>query len=146
MPPSAGHGSLVYIEMDPVGSPGTFTVVPGLNYDINLGSTRPETNITPQNRIDSDEWVRGTMIRDNFPMTLNFDPLDPVHIELFSKYMTDETFGMRIIGPGGAAPEIIWSGGLTSWQWQNPVREGQRSVNCSFRASGDWQIDNEIYT
>lgn len=147
--PSSGHGGLVYIELDPVADQGTFTEVPGLNYDMNLGAfTRAAENVTPHNNNQADVWVRAATIeRDAFPMTLNHDPANEVHQALQSHAINNLTFGMRILGPSGVAAtdEIIWSGGMTSWKPAGPVREGKRMVECEFRPSGNWKVNGVLY-
>jgi hypothetical protein len=144
----AGHGALVFIEVDPTGSPGVFTELPECNFDISPGMTRPSTNVTPHNDNDHDTHVRGTLMRNDFPGTLNYLYSNAVHTALKAHFMGDVTFGMVVQSAtsNGSTDRIIWSGGLTAWNEKNPPREGGRAVDFTFRPSGPWKVDNVLYS
>lgn len=141
----SGHGALLAMEKDPGGSPGVFTTVAELNSDLGVGANRPETEATPHNdTIDS--WVFGVLRREPWSFTVNFLFDDDTHDHLtgLQKLLYDgTTFGMRFRGPGSTGPtdEIIVSGQVTNMMQTNPVREGIRTAEVTFRPSGLMSVD-----
>ena len=147
----AGHGALIAYEADPVVSPGVFTTIAELNGDITApGLSRGETDVTPhQDNIDS--YVLGILRREALTFSVNWIFDDPTHDHLtgITSFIRDNTtFGIRLRGPGGTANTDEW---IMSGQIQNvgpivnPVREGARTADVTFRASGPMIIDGVAY-
>lgn len=146
----AGHGATIAIELDPVGSPGTFTVVAELNGDITWPElNRPETETTPhQDTID--DWVLGRLGRGPLSFSVNYIFDDSTHdasTGLYSKIISNELFGIRMRGPGGTddTDEWIASGHVQAITQVAPVREGVRSSDVTIRLRKAMKIDGTIF-
>lgn len=141
----AGHGALIYITIDPA-SGGAFTVVPGLNTDLNLKVGARAWENTPHNAVNYDTHERGQLLRPAMPFSVNYDPANEVHQKLDEFAFKGTTFGLRFVGAGGSAgvDEIIESGFITDRDAPNTPREGQRMVTYTFQGSGDFRIDGDL--
>lgn len=148
MPPRAvaGHGALIAVEMDPVVSPGVFTTVAELNGDITWPEiSRGETEVSPH-QANMDEWVLGIPRRGPLTFGTNFIFDDETHDHLtglYARIQTNDFFGLRLRGPGGTddTDEWIMSGQIQAITQVAPVREGARTCEITFRASGPMIID-----
>lgn len=145
----AGHGATIGMELDPALTPGSFTVVAELNGDIKKPSlNRPATEATPhQDTIDS--HVTGRLGRSELSFSVNyiFDDSTHDHLTGLQKMIIDNTeFGLYLRGPGGAANTDEWlmSGFLTNFEETDPVREGVRTAQVTFRPSGPMKIDGVL--
>lgn len=145
----AGHGATIAIELDPVVSPGVFTVVAELNGDIQWpGLQRPETEVTPhQDTIDS--YVLGRLGREALTFSTNYVFDDSTHDHLTglqAKIIDNELFGVRILGPNGSAntDEVICSGQVQAITHVDPVREGARTAQVTIRLSKAQKIDGVL--
>lgn len=140
-----GHGALIYITVDPE-SGGTFTVVPGLNTDLNLKVGARAWENTPHNAVNYDTHERGQLLRPAMPFSVNYDAANAVHQALDGFAFSGETFGLRFVGAGGSAgvDEIIESGFITDRDAPNTPREGQRMVTYTFQGSGDYLVDGVL--
>lgn len=144
---TAGHGALIAMELDPTGAPGTFTTIAELNGDITEpGLSRPETDVTGHNN-NIDHYIFGVLQREPVTFSLNwiFDHETHDHeTGLKAKIIDNEIFGLRMSGPGGTLP-VIMSGAVTNISGpMNPVREGARTTDVTFRASGPMKIGSVI--
>ena len=145
----AGHGALIAMEVDGDAA-GTFTTVGELNGDINMGAlTRPETEVTThQDTID--QWIQGRLGRDAITWSVNFIFDDETHDHLTGlrkRIIDGDIFGLRVRGPNGTTDtdEIIVSGFLTNVGLStNPVREGARTADVTFRPSKQMKIDGVL--
>lgn len=142
----SGHGATIAMELDPVGTPGVFTVVAELNGDIQEpGLQRPWTETTPhQDTIDS--GVTGRLGRDALTFTVNWIFDDTTHVGLRDAIIDNTFTGFRVRGPGGTVDtdEIIASGHVTNIRVTNPVREGARSGEIEVRLSKAQKVDGTI--
>lgn len=140
-----GHGASLAVELDPVGSQGTFTVV-GELADVKpptLMRTATETTIHNEN-IDSQ--ITGVLRRDPMTFTINFihDNTTHDHTAGIMKLLIDNTVaGWRYRGPGGTAGDDEWimSGQIESFDRTVPAREGVQTADVSVRLSGPMIID-----
>lgn len=139
-----GHGALLAVELDPVANAGVFTTVGELVGDISMGYNRPETEVTPHNE-DIDSWIMGVLRREPIDMSVNYIYGDSVHDQLRTHIFDRRLFGVRFLGPsagaGTAVDEVICSGYLSNFMETNPVREGARTAEITFRASGPMIVD-----
>lgn len=149
MPAQAGHGALIAIELDPTGSPGTFTTVAELNGDITWPAlTRPKSDVTAhQHQIGHN--VRGVMMTEDLTWSINYIFDNSTHsfsTGLYKHMVDNATFGVRLRGPGGTVgtDEWIMSGGLTNITQTSPVREGARTADITFAPSGPFIIDAAV--
>lgn len=148
MPPQAGHGSLIAIELDPAGAAGVFTTVAQLNGDITwpeLG--RPASQVTPH-QDDIDSYVFGVLTVGTIGFSVNFIYDNTTHdyeSGLYSKIINKEDFGMRLRGPSGSSgvDEWIMSGQITAITQTAPVREGARTCDVTFQSSGTIIIEGD---
>lgn len=145
----SGHGATIAMELDPSGSPGSFTTIAELNGDIMPpGLNRPETEVTPhQDTIDS--WVTGRLGREAVTFSVNFIFNDQTHDHstgLQSMIINKTRFGLRFLGPSGTTDtdEIIASGEVTNFQPTAPVREGARTADVTVRLSKAQKIDGTV--
>jgi hypothetical protein len=149
MPPEAGHGALLSMELDPVSSPGVFTTIAQLNSDIPIGATHDSTEITPHNERMSRSQTSKVIKRDPWTFDVNYIHADTTHDGLRDAFYADPptTFGMKFLGPSGSAGDaIITSGEVISWKLTHPVRSGPRMANVSFQPSGPQSVDGTIIT
>lgn len=149
MPPQAGHGVKIFVELDPEGSPGEFTRILGLNTSVDTGYMRDSEEITPHDRLVDVHIIAPIMKRDDLSLTLNYDVSDPDHVALYLLFKEKKIFGLRRTGPGQTAgaeiDELIWSGGLKAFKIKNPVRTGVYAADLVFRASDNFIDDGVEY-
>ena len=146
----AGHGSLFAMELDPSGSPGTFTVVAEQINQVNpAGFERPETETTAsQDNIDY--WQAGRLGRQQMTFTVQWVYNNNTHDDtdgLVAAIVNNETRGFRFRGPSGSADtdERICSGFVQAITFNNPIIEGVRTSDVTIRCSGPEKIDGTIY-
>ena len=143
----AGHGATIAMELDPTGSPGTFTVIADLNGDIVQPElSRPEEEVTPHDdTIDS--WVSGGLTRGPLTFGVNYRFAHGTHDHLtgfIDAIILNETRGFRLRGPAGTVDtdEWIMSGKVQNvGPITNPVRSGARQGTITVRFSGPMIID-----
>jgi hypothetical protein len=149
----AGHGAKLAFELDPVGSPGTFTVVGEMQDITRPEMSRGETEVTPHNQ-RMDAWVLSKRIlRSPIAGTVNFVNEDPTHDHLtgLQSLLIDGTrFGVQVLGPDGVAAththELIGSAEVQSFgPITYPVREGVMSAPFSLRMINGMWIDGVLF-
>ena len=147
---TAGHGASIGMELDPTGSPGTFTAIAELNGDIQWpGLGRGEAEATGHDH-NIDYWVSGSLRREPFTFSMNFVYNHGTHDHLTGLHdavISNETRGFRLRGPGGTddTDEWICSGFVTNIQQTSPVREGVRTADVTIRMTGPQIIDGVEY-
>lgn len=138
----AAHGALYYVQLDPAGSPNTFTEVSGLNEDVmGFNIERTATEVTPHN-YDIDTYVFGVPRRGTWNLSVNYDATDEVHEGLRDHANNGTIFGVKFIGVQG--DWVLASGGITSYQQANPVQDGARTATIEFQPSGPYWVDGEL--
>lgn len=146
----AGHGATIAKEMNPIASPGVFTVIAELNGDIKWPQlSRPETDVTPH-QANIDNWVLGILTRGPLTFSVNFIFNDPTHDHLtglYSNIGSNSKQGFRLRGPGGSVgvDEWIASGQVQQIMETAPVRQGARTADITIRLSGPMIIDTVSY-
>lgn len=143
----AGHGATIAMELDPTGSPGTFTTIAELNGDLNFPDLmRAEEEVTPH-QDDIDSWVLGVMSRGPFTGSVNYIYDDQTHDEtdgLIAAIVAGETRGFRFRGPNGSADTDEWIASGEVQQFGpivHPVRSGARTAEFTLRFSGAMKIN-----
>lgn len=145
-----GHGATIAMELDPSSSQGTFTVIAELASDITgLGLSRPTSDVTPhQDTIDS--HVSGVLQREPWTFTVNYIHGNSTHTgtgSLRDAILNQTRTGFRFRGKDGSSgdDEIIASGEVTSWNENNPVREGARTAEVTIVVSKAMILDGTSY-
>ena len=146
----SGHGALLEMELDPSGSPNTFTTVAEVMSDLpRLTTSRTQTETTPHTST-IDCYVSGVIRRAPLDFTVNFLPTNTTHDEVtgfLDALNTNETRGYRITANGatpGGADSWTFSGDVASWNQIDPVREGARSLAVSIQASGPMLVGSTV--
>jgi hypothetical protein len=141
-----GHGALFAMEVDPEGAPGTFTTISELIGDVNVSLNRTTTEVTPHNATMDHYVASAVMRREPWDLSVNYVPGDSTHAALIAHVHGNTLFGVRFRGPGSSGPSDEWiaSGYATSANQMNPVREGARTLEISFRPTGDMKIDGTL--
>ena len=145
--PVAGHGTLVYTTLDPVGSPSTYTLVAKVIGDVmSPGLQRPSDEVTGHED-DIDSYVTGRLARDEISFELAYMYDHTSHSGIQALLLTPADCGLKIVGPEGSAgvDEIIVSGRWTAFKWTSPAKQGVRGATATFRPSGPMIIDGETY-
>lgn len=151
MPPIAGHGATIGVELDPVVSPGVFTTIAELQ-DIQVPSmSRGETEVTSHDKV-LDDWVLSVRaLMSALEGTVNYVFDDPTHdaaTGLRALLLNSTRFGVQVRGPNGAANvhEFIRSGEVQSFGPINyPVREGVVTAPFAIRTMGALKIDGVTF-
>lgn len=143
-----GHGALFAMELDPVGAPGTFTTIGELVGDIAVSLARTSVEVTPHNETIDSYVASAVMRREEWDLSVNYDPADTTHVQMNEHLYDNVTFGVRFRGPGSTGPADEWiaSGFLTSVRQVNPAREGVRSLEVNFQPSDAMKIDGVLIT
>jgi hypothetical protein len=147
--PVAGHATQIYIEVDPVGVQGTFTLLPECTSSIDHNVTRENTEITPHGANVDSYIVSQVKKRAEVGMDITYKFNNSVHAALHAHYYGNVVFGVMIVGPEGTAPgtdTVIESGQLVSFAQMSPVRNGEYKVTASFRPSGAFKVNGTLYS
>ncbi len=144
----AGHGALIAMEKDPVGSPGVFTTIAELNSDIKWPElSRPEVEVsTHQDNID--QWITsGTLTRGSLTFSVNFLFNDSTHDHLTGltyAIRQNQMRGFRLRGPsstaGPSVDEWIMSGFVQKID-ETAAIKGARTANITVRPTKAMIID-----
>lgn len=142
MPARGAHGALYYVQLDPTGSPNTFTMVGGLNDDVTgFSMNRTATETTPHD-LNIDEYSFGVPRREEWNLSVNYDADDVVHEGLRQHSIDGTIFGVKFVGVQG--DWVLASGGITSYTQGNPVQDGQRMATIGFQPSGPMWVDGVL--
>jgi hypothetical protein len=136
------HGALYYVQLDPAGSPNTFTEVTELNDDVrgyNLNVTATED--TPHN-YNIDSYTFGVPRRGTWSLSVNYDASDEVHEGLMDHAHNRTRFGVKFVGVQG--DWVLASGGITTYEQTNPVQDGSRGATIEFQPSGPFWVDGVL--
>lgn len=142
----SSHGVLLAMELDPSGSPGTFTTIAEL-IDLTWPSLdRPETEVSPHNDT-IDTWSLSSLLqRGPVGVEVNFIYNNGTHDSttgVIAALVANETRGFMFRGTNWAAgtDEIIGSGKVNNFQQVTPVRAGQRTATFNVRLSGPMIVE-----
>jgi len=148
--PVAGHGTKLYIEIDPDLSPGVFTLVPEVTSSIDVGTSRQKTEITAHGAGVGSNIVSQVMGRDDMTNDMTYKFANAVHAALHDHYHTGVTFGVMVLGPEGTAPStdcVIQSGEVSTWKKMGPARNGEYKCQWVFTPTlGAMKVNGTIYT
>jgi hypothetical protein len=147
--PVAGHATQIYIEVDPTGAQGTFTLLPECTSSIDHNMTRESTEITPHGAGVDSYIVSQVKKRAEVGMDITYKFANPVHAALHAHYLGNVRFGIMIVGPEGTAPgtdTVIESGQMVTWNQMSPVRNGEYKASASFRPSGAFKVNGTLYS
>lgn len=141
----AGHGALVKLELDPSGSPGTFTTM-GKVQDVDW----PELTVPvvpshgQEDSISTHEPAEIVMV-GSMSVTAWYDPTDTTHNisqGVYDQLTQFEKRGLTITGPGGGTDVFVCSGYATNVGRSAPVGDGgMYEITFSFQPSGAISID-----
>lgn len=149
--PVAGHAARLYIEVDPSGSPGVFTLVPEVTSSIDVGSTRQKTEITAHGAGVGSNIVSQVMGQDDITVDMTYKFANAVHAALHDHYVNGTTFGLMELGPEGDATLnadcMIRSGEISTWKQMAPARNGEYKAQWIFTPTlGAIKWNGTIYT
>lgn len=146
--PVAGHNAAHYVEVDPVGTQGTFTFFPEVTSSIDYDTSREEAEITPH-AAQTDSYVLSPVIkRGDRTIEFTYKWANTVHAAMHAHYHNKIPFGLMTIGPDGALPTsdvVIESGEWKSWKQAAPNRNGEYKVTAIFRPSGTFIKNGTTY-
>lgn len=147
--PVAGHAASIYVEVDPIGAAGTFTLVSEVTSSIDTNTTRENTEISAHASLVDSYIVSQLIHRDEISMEITYKFNNTVHSALHDHYYEKVRFGMMVVGPEGTAPgtdTVIQSGELTSFSKTAPNRNGEYKVAATFRPSGPFKVNGTLYS
>lgn len=144
--PVSGHGVRFSITLDPVGAPGTFTLVGGV-----VGNLPPF--LAPRSVTKSTAHDKGINIvvlgpREHAASTFQIDYVssDPTHTKLY-EFERDGTFFGTLweFGTGlGSDGGVIRSGYVSNNNFMHEVKEGIRRMETTFEPSGPYWVDGDL--
>lgn len=147
--PTSGHGSKIYMEADPVGAQGTFTLIAQVHSDVVREWTRDKSVITPAESGVDTKVVANVINRPDLTFTLNYIPGDTVHRAIQTSMLGKVTTGLLIVGTQGRYPlddEMMGSGAFMGFKDTAPIENGERKAEVTYMWSGAFKFNGTLYT
>lgn len=148
----AGHGATLAVELNPVSSPGVFTVLAELTNDFKRPKlTRGTTETTPHN-VNISRFSVGYGVWGQVQAVCNYlyDNGTQDHLTGVKYLHAHNTVcGIRMRGPTGTTntDEMIVSGQWLSWEITDPNKAGApRQIMFDFQPSGNYIEDGVLFT
>lgn len=146
---ATGHGSLIAVEVDPVGAPNVFQTIGDQTQDTRFKWNLGGTENTPHNVNASTYEPDAVFELEEINIEVNFKYGDVAayHMVMRDHFLNKRTFKIRLRGPGGTTntDEKIFTGYLSSWEQSNPRKSGSRKATGTFRPSGPFIVDGVTY-
>lgn len=150
--PVAGHAARIYIEADPDGAPGVFTLVPEVTSSIDFSTKSEVTEITAHGAGVGSKIVSQVIGRDDLTFDMTYKFANDVHAAIHdAHYAVPKTiFGIMILGPEGTAPDtdcVIMSGEVSTWKQMAPARNGEYKAQWIFTPTlGAMKVNGTLYS
>jgi len=145
--PESGHGALVAVTLDPVGTPNVFTTVLQLTSSLDIKSSRDTSDITPHNETNQRFLISKIRKWDVVSIEGNYlHGTGNTHDEIRDLYIANTVVGTQFTGPSGSSTDrYIMSGQFVTWQIMNPNGGANvRSFKADFQPYGAMRIDGTL--
>ena len=147
----SGHGCSLYVTLDPVGAPTTFTRVSEVDSDFMVGFSRGETEVTPHNS-HIDEWVVDNYVKRDaftFKVNMNDDETQDEDTGIQGSFWkrSQVKSGFWFLRPNETMPTggYLMSGQVTAFKITSPIRTGVQSADVTVRMSGAQKINGVLF-